>query len=139
LKGKDRLLNADRGKQDNRLHASLLCCRERMHMGLVINRPRIPGRPGARSQTRDQRIESFTAKAVALERRWVRNVPQPNRRTREQALGILRRECATDPGTRPHETDYFVPTLDQGLRSCNANGACGPQHHHPPRIWRARA
>ena len=48
---------------------------------------------------------------------------------------------ATDGGqiSQAVSLHKFVPTLDQGTHGRHADGACGPQHHHPLRVWRARA
>ncbi len=112
-------------------HAGFLSNGKRTHVGLVIDRPGVLRRAGARSQARDQRIEALAADAVAGKGRPVGSVAEADGRAPEQLRAVLGLKRGPDPCARPHEAHDVVTALDERGRRRAADRAGRAQKKHP--------
>ncbi len=130
LESEERLLHADRRQQHHLRNPGVAARRQRLHMGLVIDRPGVLRRACPRGEAGDERVEPLAGeRSVAAQRNRVGDVAKPG----DGSLGQLRR---TPVPARPHEADDLVPAFRERPRRRLADRAGGAEQHDPPPGWR---
>ena len=100
-------------------------------MSLIVDGPGVLRRAGARSQTRDQRIEALAAKAIAGEGRRVGDVAEAHGAALQQLRAVVWSERAADACSGSHETHDFVTAPHQRAHRRTTDGAGGAQDEDP--------
>ena len=119
------LLNADRGKQDHVRYSRRLRLMQRAQMRVVIDPPRILGRPRPRREAGEHHIEPLAPDAIVRQRGGVGHIAS--------AHFCSGRPIPLAP-LAPDQADHLVPARDQRPHHCAADRARSPEDENPARL-----
>ncbi len=97
----------------------------------VIDGPGIFERAAARGQTRHQGIEAFTPKPIARQGFGVADIAEPNLRSCQKSMAVIRRRRITDARLRPNEAHDIVTAAHERVHRGLTDGAGGSENENP--------